>query len=177
MSERTFVGGIHPSYFKENTAGIPIAPARAPSQVIIPLHQNIGAPCEAIVQVGDKVKVGQKIGEPKGFVSAPIHASVSGEVSKIEPFNHSMGTPVLSIFIENDGQDTPYEGMKPNKSLEELEPKEIVAISKDAGLVGLGGQHFLPTSSCLRRRIFKLIPLLLMVRNVNLFSQPTTGLW
>ncbi len=142
MSERTFVGGIHPSYFKENTSGIPIVPAEAPSQVIIPLQQNIGAPCEAIVQVGDEVKMGQKIGEPKGFVSAPIFASVSGKVSKIEPFNHAMGTPVLAVFIENDGLDTPYEGMQPGKSLEDLEAKEIVAISKDTGLVGLGGATF-----------------------------------
>ena len=142
MSERTFVGGIHPGYFKDKTSGMAIAPARAPSQVIIPLQQNIGAPCDAVVQVGDEVKVGQKIGEPKGFVSAPIHASVSGKVTKIEPFNHSMGTPVLAIFIENDGQETPFEGMKPGKQLEDLTPEEIVAISKDAGLVGLGGATF-----------------------------------
>jgi electron transport complex protein RnfC len=142
MSERTFVGGIHPGYAKENTAGMPIVPAEAPSQVIIPLHQNIGAPCEAVVEVGDEVKMGQKIGEPLGFVSAPIFASVSGKVSKIEPFNHALGTPVPAVFIENDGQDTPFEGIKPNKSLEELTPEEIIAISKEAGLVGLGGATF-----------------------------------
>ncbi|MGI6308049.1 MAG: electron transport complex subunit RsxC [Dethiobacteria bacterium] len=142
MSQRTFVGGIHPSYFKDFTAGKPIAPARAPSQVIIPLHQNIGAPCEAVVQVGDEVKVGQKIGEPQGFVSAPIHASVSGKVTKIGPYNHPLGRPVEAVFIENDGQDTLYEGVKPNKPLEELTPQEIIQISKDAGLVGLGGATF-----------------------------------
>ena len=142
MSERTFVGGVHPSYFKDFTAGMPIAPARSPSQVIIPLHQNIGAPCEATVQVGDEVKVGQKIGEPKGFVSAPIHASVSGKVVKVGPYNHPLGNPVEAVFIENDGQDTPYEGMKPQKPLEELTPKEIIGISKEAGLVGLGGATF-----------------------------------
>jgi Na+-translocating ferredoxin:NAD+ oxidoreductase subunit C len=142
MSERSFVGGIHPSYFKQYTAGMPIAPARPPSQVIIPLHQNIGAPCDAVVQVGDEVKVGQKIGEPKGFVSAPIHASVSGKVTKIEPYNHPLGNPVMAVFIENDGQDTPFEGMKPNKPLEELTPEEIRQISKDCGLVGLGGATF-----------------------------------
>jgi len=142
MSERTFVGGIHPGYYKDKTSGIPISLARAPSQVIIPMAQNIGAPCDAIVQVGDEVKVGQRIGEPKGFVSAAIFASVSGKVTKIEPFNHSMGTPVMAVFIENDGQDTPYEGMKPNKDLEELTPEEIVNICKDAGLVGLGGATF-----------------------------------
>ncbi len=142
MSERTFVGGIHPGYFKDYTAGKAIASARAPAQVIIPMHQNIGAPCEPVVQVGDEVKMGQKIGEPKGFVSAPIFASVSGKVTKIEPYNHPLGNPVLAVFIENDGLDTPDESMKPGKALEELSPKEIVQISKDAGLVGLGGATF-----------------------------------
>lgn len=142
MSERTFVGGIHPSYFKEQTAGMPTVQAQPPSQVIIPLHQNIGAPCDPVVQVGDEVKMGQKIGEPKGFVSAPIFASVSGKVTKIEPYNHPLGTPVLAVFIENDGQDTPWEGMKPHKPLEELTPEEIKQIAKDAGLVGLGGATF-----------------------------------
>lgn len=142
MSVRSFVGGIHPSYYKEFTAGMSITPARPPSQVIIPLHQNIGAPCEAVVQVGDEVKVGQKIGEPKGFVSAPIFASVSGKVTKIEPYNHPLGNPVTAIFIENDGLDTPFEGMQPGKPLEELTSDEIKQIAKDAGLVGLGGATF-----------------------------------
>ncbi|MEW5920089.1 MAG: electron transport complex subunit RsxC [Bacillota bacterium] len=142
MSERTFVGGIHPGYFKDYSSGKPITSARAPAQVIISLHQNIGAPCDPVVQVGDEVKMGQKIGEPKGFVSAPIFASVSGKVTKIEPFNHPLGNPVLAVFIENDGQDTPDEGMKPGKTLEELSAEEIKKIAKDAGLVGLGGATF-----------------------------------
>ncbi len=143
MSERTFVGGIHPSYFKETTAGMPITPAGPPSRVVIPLHQNIGAPCDPVVEVGDEVKVGQKIGEPKGFVSAPIHASVSGKVTQIEPFNHPLGNPVNAVIIESDGQDTPFEeGMKPGKTLEELTPKELAEIAKEAGLVGLGGASF-----------------------------------
>ncbi len=142
MSERTFVGGIHPSYSKEYTAGIPIAPARPPSQVIIPMHQNIGAPCEPVVEVGDEVKLGQKIGEPKGFVSAPVFASVSGKVTKIESYSHPLGNPVEAIFIESDGQDTPFEGMEPTKPLEELTVDELKAIAKEAGLVGLGGATF-----------------------------------
>ncbi len=142
MSERTFVGGIHPSYFKEATAGMAITPARPPSRVVIPLQQHIGAPCEAVVQEGDEVKVGQKIGEPKGFVSAPIHSSVSGKVTKIAPFYHPLGNPVESVIIESDGQDTPDESIKPNKALEELTPDEIKEIAKEAGLVGLGGATF-----------------------------------
>lgn len=142
MSERTFVGGIHPGYFKDFSSGKPIASARAPAQVIISMHQNIGAPCDPVVQVGDEVKMGQKIGEPKGFVSAPVFASVSGKVTKIEPFTHPLGNPLPAVFIENDGQDTPDEGMKPGKLLEELSAEEIKQIAKDFGLVGLGGATF-----------------------------------
>ncbi|HAP32764.1 MAG TPA: electron transport complex subunit RsxC [Firmicutes bacterium] len=142
MSKRSFAKGIHPGYFKDLSSGKQVASARAPAQVIIPMHQNIGAPCEPVVQVGDEVKLGQKIGEPKGFVSAPVFASVSGKVTRIEPFNHPLGNPVLAVFIENDGLDTPDEGMKPREPLEALSAKEIIQISKDAGLVGLGGATF-----------------------------------
>ncbi len=142
MIQRTFAGGIHPSYFKDFTAGKPIAPTRAPSQVIIPLHQNIGAPCKAAVQVGDEVKMGKVIGEPQGFVSAPIHASISGKVTKIASYAHPLGNPVEAIFIENDGQDALYEGVKPHRPLEELTPQEIIQIAREAGLVGLGGAAF-----------------------------------
>ncbi len=139
---KTFVGGVHPSYSKEITASLPITPASTPSQVIIPLHQNIGAPCEPAVEVEETVKLGQKIGEPQGFVSAPVFASVSGKVTKIEPYNHPLGNPVKAVFIENDGEDALHESVKPNKSLEELTPEEIINISKEAGLVGLGGAAF-----------------------------------
>ncbi|NLC11127.1 MAG: electron transport complex subunit RsxC [Firmicutes bacterium] len=141
MGLRTFAGGVRPGHYKI-TADLPITPARVPEQVVIPLHQNIGAPCEPAVQVGDSVKVGQLIGTPKGFVSAPIHASVSGKVVKIAPYNHPLGNPVEAIFIENDGQDTPWEGMKPHKPLEELSADELRKIAQEAGLVGLGGATF-----------------------------------
>ncbi|MGI5875809.1 MAG: electron transport complex subunit RsxC [Dethiobacteria bacterium] len=142
MKQRTFTGGIHPGYHKDYTAGKPIVPARPPSQVIISLHQNIGAPCDPVVKVGEEVKVGQRVGEPKGFISAPIFASISGRVTKIEPYNHPSGELLSAIFIENDGQDTPVEGMKPYKPLEELTPQEIRLIAREAGLVGLGGAAF-----------------------------------
>lgn len=141
MGAKTFAGGVHPGHFKD-TANLPISSARAPAQVIIPLHQNIGAPCEAAVQVGDTVKVGQVIGTPKGFVSAPIHASVSGKVTDIAPYNHPSGSLVEAVFIENDRQSTPCEDMKPHPSLEEISVEELRKIAQDAGLVGLGGATF-----------------------------------
>jgi electron transport complex protein RnfC len=142
VSEKTFVGGIHPGYYKDYAAVKPIVPARPPAQVVISLHQNIGAPCDPVVEVGEVVKLGQRVGEPKGFISAPVFASVSGKVYEIGPFNHPSGDLLNAVFIENDGQDTPHEGMRPHKPLAELTSPEIRQIARDAGLVGLGGATF-----------------------------------
>ena len=66
MKLLTFKGGIHPPYNKEYTKDKALEIAKEPSTVYIPLQQHIGAPCKAIVNVGDLVKVGQKIGEQQG---------------------------------------------------------------------------------------------------------------
>jgi len=142
MSSATFMGGVHPGHFKHFSEKLPITPAQPPATVIIPLSQHIGAPCEPLVKVGDQVKVGQKIGDSKGFVSAPVHSSVSGTVVKIEPFAHPLGKPITSIFIENDGQETLSEEVQPHKPLEELTPDEIKQIVREKGIVGLGGATF-----------------------------------
>ena len=104
MSFKTFKGGVHPGHFKSATDKRPVVPARPPSTVVIPMAQHIGAPCDPLVAVGDEVKMGQKIGDSKGFVSAPIHSSVSGKVVKIGMCNHALGRPVQAVFIESDGQ-------------------------------------------------------------------------
>ena len=91
MKFLSFRGGIHPPHYKEATEKLAVEKAIEPSKVVIPLQQHIGAPCEPIVQVGDKVQVGQKIGEAKGFVSAPVHSSVSGEVKQIARLNTAGG--------------------------------------------------------------------------------------
>ena len=67
--------------------------------------QHIGAPCEAAVSVGDRVKIGQPLGESKAFVCAPVHASVSGEVIAVEPRPLMSGAKAVSIVIRNDGKD------------------------------------------------------------------------
>ena len=77
-------GGIHPPENKAQSLQNPIAEAPLPKQVILPLAMHIGAPAEPLVQVGDRVKTGQMVAEPKGLVSAAIHASISGEVTAIE---------------------------------------------------------------------------------------------
>lgn len=79
----TFKGGIHPDDGKELSKARPISPYLPKGNLVYPLSQHIGAPAKPIVEKGDRVLVGQKIAEAGGFVSAPIHASVSGTVKGV----------------------------------------------------------------------------------------------
>jgi len=142
---KSFHGGIHPPYNKQATAALPIVDAAPPKTVVIPLHQHTGAPCEPLVKVGDEVKLGQKIGESQSFVSAPVHASVSGKVTAIEARPHPGSGLVQAVVIESDGLDTPDPGMVPAGDVATLSPDEIRKIIRAAGIVGLGGAAF-PTA-------------------------------
>lgn len=138
----TFKGGIHPPHFKKQTEHLEIENANEPSVVVIPLQQHIGASCDALVKVGQYVKVGQKIGESKAFVSANVHSSVSGTVKNIELRNSSSGSAVNCIVIESDGKFTADESVKPKADIDNLSKDDILAIIKDAGLTGMGGAGF-----------------------------------
>ncbi len=121
---------------------IPIEPAPLPGKAVIPLQQNIGAPCQALVKRGDKVFTGQKIGDSEKFVSAPIHATVSGEVTGTTMLvNPPTGALVESLVITSDGEDKWVE-LFPPKNSEKLSAKEILERIREAGLVGLGGAAF-----------------------------------
>ena len=136
-------GGVHPVEGKEATEHLRPVPFPAPDTVSINLAQHAGAPATPIVAVGDYVKVGQKIGEAAGFISANVHASVSGTVIAVENRTHATrGNQCLHVVIANDKKDILHESIKPNKSLEELTPDEIVAIVKEAGIIGMGGAGF-----------------------------------
>ena len=139
---QAFFGGVHPNDMKAATNEKAIEKLEAPAEVVIPMSMHIGAPCKPIVAVGDKVKIGQRIGEPGGFVSAPIHASVSGTVKAVEPRPYSMGGTMMSVVIENDFQDTISEDMKPAADPENLTGEQLVEIVKNAGIVGQGGATF-----------------------------------
>ena len=138
----TFKGGAHPPEAKEYTAHKPIETMPAPPRVFIPLQQHIGAPSEAIVQPGDEVKIGDKISEAKGFVSVPVHASVSGKVVKITEHPHPLGGKQQVIIIENDGQDAMSESVKPVENYLELSADELRRRIQEAGLAGMGGATF-----------------------------------
>lgn len=137
-----YYGGVHPSEHKEPSEHKALVRFPEPETVIIPLSQHLGAPANACVAVGDTVKVGQKVGEQAGFISAPVHSSVSGTVIAIADCPHATRGTCPSVVIKNDFQNTLHESIKPNKPLDELTPDEIVEIVKEAGIVGMGGAGF-----------------------------------
>ena len=137
-----FKGGVHPKESKNATRHKPVEEMPPPQRVILPMSMHIGAPCEPLVRVGEYIKLGQKIGAAQGAVSAPVHSSVSGKVEAIEPYLHLNGTSVLSVFIENDGLDSPHEDMRPHGSVESLSPDELLSVVREAGIVGMGGAAF-----------------------------------
>ena len=140
-----YYGGVHPSERKEFTEHLALKRFPDPQEVVIPLSMHAGAPANPVVQVGDTVQVGQKIGEAAGFISAPVHSSVSGTVTAIENRGHATRGECLSVVIRSDGKNTLHESVKPHKDLDSLTPDEIVEIVKEAGIVGMGGAGF-PTS-------------------------------
>lgn len=142
MSLLTFKGGIHPYEGKELTMDKPVEEYFPKGELVYPLSQHIGAPAKPIVKKGEQVLAGQRIAEAGGFVSAHIHASVSGTVKAIEPRLTAGGSKIESIIIENDGKYTAVEDSKPEKDWMEMSREEILDRIQDAGIVGMGGAGF-----------------------------------
>ena len=138
---RLFFGGIHPDDRKALSREKAITPFPAPKQVTIPLSQHIGAPCKPLVQVGDQVTVGQKLGDNTGLC-VPVHAPVSGKVKKIAALPHTNGSNVLSIVIENDEQNTLCPTLHSYESIDGLTPEQLMEIIREGGIVGMGGATF-----------------------------------
>ena len=141
MKKHLFFGGIHPKYNKEMSLGVTEFHTITPALVVIPMQQHIGAPCQPLVCVGDKVLKGQKIGDGEGLC-VPVHASVSGTVVAIEPRPHTSGRMVNAIVIENDKLDTEIEYAPLTAPLDELTQDEILHAIREAGIVGMGGAAF-----------------------------------
>ena len=138
-----YYGGVHPSERKEFSEHIALERFPDPKTVVISMSQHLGAPANPIVQVGDTVKVGQKIGEAAGFISAPVHSSVSGTVIAVEPRMHATrGSEMTAVVIESDGKNTLHESVQPHGDLDSLTPDEIIDIIREAGIVGMGGAGF-----------------------------------
>ena len=141
MGLLTFKGGIHPNDGKHLAKDKAIVSILPKEELVYPLSQHIGAPANPIVAVGDTVLKGQKIAEAGGFVSAPIYASVSGKVKKIEARFNPTGAKVKCIVVENDGEYNEVE-YEPVKKLEDLTKEEIIKTISNAGIVGMGGAGF-----------------------------------
>ena len=137
----TFSGGIHPDDGKRFSKDREVEPVMPHGEMAYPLSQHIGAPAKPVVKKGDFVLKGQVIAEAGGFVSAPVHASVSGTVKGIEPRFNPAGTKVDCIIVENDEQYTEIE-YEPVKPLGEMSREEIIEKIGNAGIVGMGGAGF-----------------------------------
>jgi electron transport complex protein RnfC len=140
MKMLSFKGGITPPERKELSNKMPIEVAFPSTKTVsIPVTQG-GAPNQPIVKVGDIVVRGQKIAESDAFMSAPVHASVSGKIKKIENRLTSTNTDALCIIIEADeSQETDF---MPKMDPFTVSKKDAIQRVKDAGIVGMGGAAF-----------------------------------
>ena len=140
LGKLTFKGGIHPYEGKELSKNSPIEKYLPKGEMVYPLSQHIGAPSVPCVNKGDRVLAGQKIAEANGFVSVPLHASVSGTVKGFEKRLTAAGSMADSIIIENDQQyeETGFQAAE----LSELSKEEIIARIREGGVVGMGGAGF-----------------------------------
>ena len=139
----SFFGGIHPKENKQYACDQRVQNFPEPDILVIPMSQHIGAPCNPLVKKGDRVLVGQKIGDNEGLC-VPVHASVSGTVKAVEMRPHTSGTMVMSVVIENDHQQTLCPDVQPRTQaqVDALSPQELMGIIRQAGIVGMGGATF-----------------------------------
>lgn len=145
MSSKTFNGGVHPKEYKELTEHLGFELFPQPEHILLPLSQHLGKEAKALVKKGEDVKSGQMIAQAEGFVSAPVHTSISGKVMSVGKEQTSSGFPKDSIVIKRNGTIE-----SENISLEPLNPETITADEIRervalAGIVGQGGAAF-PTS-------------------------------
>lgn len=144
MLLKTFqLGGVHPPENKF-AAGAAIEALPLPKRVYIPISQHLGAPATALVKKGDEVKTGQLIAKSSGFISANIHSSVTGKVSKIDTVMDQSGYKRTAIIIDTK-EDEWEEGIDTSLDVRKeiaLTKQEIVQRINDMGIVGLGGATF-----------------------------------
>ena len=137
-----FKGGVKPDTHKTPSVHAPIGIAPLPSILIVPLHQSIGGQPQPLVEVGEHVLKGQRIGNADTWVSSAVHAPTSGTVLAVEErvAPHPSGLPTLAVIIEPDGRDEWIE--REITDYATLEPERVREILRDSGVVGLGGAVF-----------------------------------
>ncbi|HOU54688.1 MAG TPA: electron transport complex subunit RsxC [Myxococcota bacterium] len=152
MARRTFRGGVHPEEHKDRTAGRSVETMPLPGRVVLPLRQHLGAPAKAVVKVGQRVAEGEVVAEAGGYVSAPIHAPIAGEVTAIARHRHPGGFTTDAVVIEAreappadapEGASWPPEPVRmPPLDPDRASPEDLRNRVRDAGIVGLGGATF-----------------------------------
>ena len=138
----SFKGGVKPNPNKSLSTTLPIAQAPLAKRYIVPLHQSVGGTPRPIVQAGDTVLKGQRIGEADGWVSAAVHAPTSGTVIEVGPhiMPHPSGLPTDCVVIEADGQDTWIE--RTPFDITNASADAVREYLRDMGIVGMGGAVF-----------------------------------
>ena len=143
MRTLTFKNGVFPPHYKgtDSDETVIIMPKKG-DKLVYPMQQHIGSPCIPLVEVGDRVLVGQKIGDTTAFLSSPIHASVSGTVEKVAPSLMPNGQTSLAIYIKSDGLMEEDPNINQVYDYQRMNREEILAVIHQSGLVGLGGAGF-----------------------------------
>ena len=135
---RTHGGAAVPHH--KNTWDIPSSTMPPPEKVILPMQQHIGAPCIPTVKKGDHVYVGTVVGDSDAYVSAPVHASVSGTVTEITQVMLTGGQMTQAVVVGSDGKMEKDPAIAPPPPITTKE--ELAKAARAAGLVGLGGAGF-----------------------------------
>lgn len=136
-------GGVHPDGDKDRTRSLPLHASAPPAEVAVLMVQHIGAPAMPSVKKSDHVRMGQIIGQAGGYVSANVHAPVSGVVKAVEPrISCVTGTSAPAVIIENDGEDAWDDGLNEPQDVEAMDPARMVELVQECGVVGMGGATF-----------------------------------
>ena len=145
MQKKSFRRGVHPLHRshegKAPTRGLPTQ-EYVSDTVIISMAMNIGAPAKPCVKKGDLVKMGQVIGEAQGFMSVPVHASVSGEVLAVDSIPTLGAGNAMAVTIKNDFNDTWVDDLQPLGNVEKVDPALVIPAIQKAGITGMGGASF-----------------------------------
>lgn len=137
-----FRGGVHPLTFKSLASDRPIKRSFIPKRVVLPLSQHTGSPAQAVVSAGARVNVGDIVAKPSGHISAAVHASIAGKITRIAHFPTYNQARVLSVVIEPEGGEDQEFKPKPARNIDAISREELLGLIRDAGVVGLGGAGF-----------------------------------
>lgn len=145
MKLPTFWGGTHPPQNKGLTASLPIELYEPKGDLVFPMAQSLGVPCAPVVKKGDRVLVGQKLGDADAFIASPVLSSVSGTVKEIGLRLTTAGIMEDCVVVENDSLYEMESGWQPLQDYENIDPQEYLKRIREAGIVGFGGATF-PTA-------------------------------